>query len=492
MCVPDCRRVHRPGGAVVAIVAKLIAIIRFANWIRMETETWRPRMQNRRPILLSIVFTIIAIFRAPAFSATTTATPIAPLPAGAVRVIGAPGFGHVAVVVNANAESFIVLDGHELPHYDSLGDDQIAFSADAMHFAYEATKGAVTRIVVDGQEWPAFDQVTMPVFALDGRVGYGAQKDKQWTVSIAGKPIVQCDHIADGMPIFSADAKHFAIEVEIGNKWNINLDGTPGPGFDTITNVTFSPNGSRLAYIAEDAGKTHVIIDGKDEPQPDGIRKNSFVFSPDGKHYGYTANVGEKQAVFIDGQKKTAYDGAAPPVFSRDGAHIAYAAAKGKKQVMVIDGVESPEYDSAAMPVFSPDGSRLAYTAIKDHQNFVVLDGKPGPGYDDIGFNAMVFSPDNLHFAYGAKKANHWVLVSDGAEVGTFDAIAEGSPMYSPDSKHLAASVRIGAKRLVIVDNQPGPEYDLILRGGPIFQPDGSLAFLAINKNMISRIVCQP
>ena len=96
---------------------------------------------------------------------------------------------------------------------------------------------------------------------------------------------------------------HIGAVVPKGSRFAISYDGVVGPAFDQLLQVTngatlsFSPDGSRFAYIGETEGKYVYMVDGKEVlrvpavTQPGVTGTMRLFFSPNGKHwYAYYSN----------------------------------------------------------------------------------------------------------------------------------------------------------------------------------------------------------
>ena len=141
-----------------------------------------------------------------------------------------------------------------------------------------------------------------------------------------------------------------------------------------------SPDSRRVAYVAKDGAKRHVVVDGKEEKAYDFIDVTSLAFSPDSHRVAYVASIGGKQIVVVDGNEGKPYDDAQALLYSPDSRRMAYAAKVGEKWFVVVDGNPEKPYDIIAEPsmIFSPDSSRMAYLARGGDQWVAVVDGVAG------------------------------------------------------------------------------------------------------------------
>ena len=141
------------------------------------------------------------------------------------------------------------------------------------------------------------------------------------------------------------------------------------------------------------------------------------VRSEDNRHLAMVTSKGTKIQVFLDGKADPEYDGIMNGAlfFSPDGNHTAYVVRKGIRWLIVADGKQGSEYDSVSKETvtFSPDSKRLAYIARKAGKWIVVIDGKASPDYNGV-VTGSFFSPDSKHTMYAIQKADKWQAIIDG------------------------------------------------------------------------------
>ena len=341
---------------------------------------------------------------------------------------------------------------------------------------------------------------------------------------------------ADGPPVVSPDGRHVAYadrtHCEKGSIMCVFLDGEaiPAEHGTYVGQVAISPDGKRAAFESSKASmfvtgnQEHwVVVDGKREVGYNTI--SQMVFSPDGKHLAYSArtwtsgrsafsmvagNVPQWKVV-LDGVEGPAYpEGLVPipmnPFFTPDG-RLVYSAWRDKRRFFVIDGKEvGAGWSWALNPSFNPDWKRLAFVGCQQANKdcSAIVDGKPGPVYDEIYRNFVFFSPDGKHFWYGGKKNGKWTAVVDGNQGPFYDQIynqycqtsAQVSilpfqpwglekqcwiPSYSffsPDGKHTWYTAKKGDHWVAVEDGQEGSEFADISANA--FSPDNShIAFAA-------------
>ena len=89
-----------------------------------------------------------------------------------------------------------------------------------------------------------------------------------------------------------------------------------------------------------------MLVDGQAGPEYDGVGDGSLLFSPDSKRVAYQAQNGGKSWMVVDGQKVgTDYDQASGLIFSPDGNRVAYVAQKGGKMLVIVDGQAGQKYN---------------------------------------------------------------------------------------------------------------------------------------------------
>jgi len=278
------------------------------------------------------------------------------------------------------------------------------------------------------------------------------------------------------------DARRVAYPVTDAQGQSVCLDGKAGKVYYNVAALTFSPDGTRLAYWATTLTNVMVVVDGH-EQRPFARGAELLLFSPDSRRLAYVGGVGgERGAVVVDDQVSPAYDGIGSVTFSPNSRRFGYfAESQTGTNLVVLDGKEiavpdRPLEDSLR---FSPDGRRVAYS-YGLRQSRVVLDGQEGPAFD--GLHDCFFSPDSQRFAYFAKRGKQWMVVLDGKEVATTgEGRWEGTTVFSSDSRRFATGVGPRGNCSLWVDGREQGAYDEIGEGSVLFSPDSKrLAYGAV------------
>ncbi len=379
--------------------------------------------------------------------------------AGAYRgVFNASGTG-VAYVANMGSKVQLVYNRSRGNEYSSVG--TIVFSPDGRRIAYPAVGADGTwRMVVDGKEGRPYATLLTPIFSPDSRhVAYQAKEGDKWYI-VVDDTRNQGTIASYTAPEFSSDSALIAyVEAAASNKdmrlfvsdlkfnnlkvtWSIgdllfktSKNGTrlaaaqvagsrqkivdfyfakpdvvhEGREYDLVDKLALSDDGKSVAYCVLKGQKRLVVLDGKEEPLPDGRMRELPVIRPDRRGVGLLF-------VTIDGRfflhqsfvnshdMGKMYDEAVSLTYSKHGDY-AYAARKGNSWFVVVNGKEGAGFDRVISPQFSPSGNHLAYRARKGGRQFVIIADRSGktirqhPAYDQV-FD-VTYTADGKSIAYG-------------------------------------------------------------------------------------------
>ncbi len=417
-----------------------------------------------------------------------------------------PDKKHIGYISAVGANYVMFIDGKKSPEYSGVLENTLKFSPDSQHYAYAALQGTRITIIQDGKVGKRYKSLEAGiVFSPDSKhLAYGAAKIVATPTPLPGTPTV-----APQNPEPTAVVEHLVV-----------LDAAEGKNYDSIVkdSIEFSPDNTRVGYVASSGGKQLLVLKNVGAPQPEQESKPyesifSLTYSPDGKHVGFAATAGTKRFVVIDGKEGKQYKGVSngSPIFSPDSKHSAYVGQTGDNAyAIVMDGQESKTYEAInGIPVFSPDSKHLVYAAKQKGKLEVVIhdlanpsfaaSGKEGKQYDIVG-STLTFSPDGQRLAYVAGSGSKQeVVIKDAAgqqpeqEQQQFDGVGRGTLLFSPDSKRLVYVAGVGTgtpqagspqasvtKQFIVLDGAVQKQYDGIARNTVTFSPDSKrLAYAA-------------
>ncbi len=387
-------------------------------------------------------------------------------PTPARQIIFSKNGGGVAYSVETGDKVQVVHNGRAGKQYDAVG--AMVLSPDGRRIAYGALVGGRWRMVVDGVEGAAYSTVKAPLFSPDGaHLAYQAMAGERWYLVVdattnEGTDTRFVDHrfsgdsgyiayiadadrknrgrlvvsdlafarrstISDGvaaMTLSGDGSRIAAITSDQGGQRVVVCDFVrpdamkSGPDYDSVHDISFSPDGASLAYGANRDGRSMIVLDDREEMLLAGDSLvEAPVVRPDRKGVGAII-LRNNQAGFYrffsdQGGEEPGYDEAGSLVYDRDGSAHAHIARKGNDWFVVVNGAAGAAFDRVISPKFSPKGDYLVYRARKDGRRFVVVANGKGkiirrhPSYEQV-FD-VEFTADGKSVAYGVKDGQQLV-----------------------------------------------------------------------------------
>jgi hypothetical protein len=191
-------------------------------------------------------------------------------------------------------KSCIAIDGRHGELYDSVGTPRL--SANGSTVAYRARRGESHFVVVGTRAGPPFDFVKDPALTPGGEsVAYAAARGGRWFLVVDRTELAV---EAEPIDVFLGPDRdclgwtYLELSPTGSSKARVVTRGRTGPAFDLVGRPTFSPDGSSVAYFAEEGDKHYVVV-GDRATEVDG-QLSDPVFSRDGTRVGYGARIGKE------------------------------------------------------------------------------------------------------------------------------------------------------------------------------------------------------
>jgi hypothetical protein len=343
-----------------------------------------------------------------------------------------------AYIIGQDGKEALVINQQELPFHDAVSLPE--FSPDAKHTAYVAYDGGKFFAVIDGNIGPAFDYINT--------LSSGEEPEGNFTNTYF---------------VFSEDSDHVAYSASAGNSELIVLDGAEQAKHDRVYNPTFFGNDT-LAYYASDnsnsADISDVLIVGNT------VKEKATYFD----------QVHPNPLFEINGQLGTISD------------QVFYVGSQPVMRSVVTAGdvrwknvFDQNSLNSAAYTMFvSPDQKHLVvFGSVSDTPSLVIDDKKVALKNVSTQVGNLVFSPDSgkMAFIYGG---NDLVVVDLNTYTTTETPVSElsGRDSYPVAVGNNGEVISLGiqntndkSSNFISVGNNQGQSYDQIWT--PVFSPDG-------------------
>ena len=240
-----------------------------------------------------------------------------------------------------NGKWVAVVDGKAGEEFEELGPGPVRFSPDGATVAYQAKVGMKRLLVVNGKRQPEFASTTFAFWSPDGKkLAYGAT----WYPELAKpKSVVivngqrSTEFYDTGVIVFSADGRHMAYTATDFPKTKerdeecalMVIDGVRQPVGCASARLTFSPSGSKWAYLRRVNKRVNVVLNGKSVAELSEWGVRDFLFSPDESTLALIGDNEGRWGIRVGDQRTEKWDAIAAAAFSADGRSIAYSARKG-------------------------------------------------------------------------------------------------------------------------------------------------------------------
>jgi Tol biopolymer transport system component len=345
--------------------------------------------------------------------------------------------GHqVAYIADADAKQLVVLGDERGEPFDRI--TGLYWSPAGTPLAYSATQDGKTLVVVGAAKSELYGGTSMPKWSPDGAhlvyaAGGGLVVDDKKIVPVA--PVWEHHWTPDNRLVYIANQSP-------NRKAVIDGDAT-GESFEYMLELTWSPDGTHLAYGASVDDAMFLVADGKKIARP-GIDGSSLRWSPDGKRLAYSFRDEEDNFVLMLGEEQSeAYEAVSEAVWSPDSSRVAYAAKLGGKY-RILGDLQSAEFDEISAPRWSPSSKQIAYVVNDGKHDRVVVGDATGEEFDKVFSESLVWSPDSTKVAFVARQDGEiFVIAGDAKSVGLdFVDVLH----WSGDGSKVAYGARLGGE----------------------------------------------
>jgi len=301
------------------------------------------------------------------------------------------------------------------------------------------------------------------VIGPDGHLAYAARDAGEWAVVRDGVRGPAWDGVAS--LVLSPDGTRLAYAARDGAAWRVVVDDTAGPPFDSLFagSVTFDPTGRRLGYVVLDGDSARAVVDGAPSAGAAGVAR--LTFSGDGSHVAWLQRTTEGTALVVDGHVGRAFPRIGGFALSPLSNRQAWTALEADGWHVVQGDLVAGPFESVRSLTYAPGADVLFWITRAAGADRVYRDGVAGPAWDSVtSFTAV----GDGRWSYLGYDRDGVAIVVDGV-VRVREAWAS-SLARSDDGARVAWLTRRGDSS-VVVDASGPHAFDLFL--------DGSLLFLS-------------
>lgn len=401
---------------------------------------------------------------------------IAEVSTGSEYVIGNVLGGHILWSEKSGNQYSVRLDGKQVGGVYQEVNVGFRGETENPHVIMVAKRRGKWVALYDGEERTAeYDTITS---ADVGKGGHpfivGGCRDKKCYLVMDGKETGP-EFQDVGTPDVNLKSGHYAYFGKRGKSWVAMLDGKEtGPAMDDYYRVRWGPEGKFLAVAARLGNNFTWIVDGVPGPLFDVI--GEITFSPDGRHYAFggaraRSGFGSQEirgSIVVDGKESE-------EAWKGEGLTGRWTAIFGSYRYM-LKGVKhlSADFHGVSDPTFTADGSLVFAKRLGNGNVAVQFGGRAGPMFDDV-VSPIITSDDAKHVAYVGRRGDSFVDVRDQVAGTSFPGKREmsfvGWIAMTKDGTLVAYEIVRGgnefkqgktlrAQRRIVLDGKGGREYD--------------------------------
>src|SRR3989338_88464 len=354
------------------------------------------------------------------------------------------------------------------------------------------------------------------------RLVFTAKKENKNYVVIDGIEYGPYDQLYKGGRLFFSDkGSRIAFIEEENNTFFVIIENIKEGPYNSIKdNIKFSPDGKRIAYVAD--GKA--VIDGvkNENYNITNTVVSKLTFSPDSTKVAIVAvNNNDlffpKSFVYVfDGKKIIKYKEGNGDIlnlrFSNDSKQIAYIVDKTisypyqSEEFVMVGNVKHKTYDRITSLDFNTTGE-LFYEALENGQYFLVIDNAEQIRHESELLPIISGPHGNLFYVIGGSipiidavpqnnplefipSAEFFFKARFGDKISkSYDSVYSLRPAFSNDGTKVAFIVNELRKEFVVVGDYEGAQYDAIISDMIFSNDDTKLAYATLIGNEIWWIV---
>lgn len=348
--------------------------------------------------------------------------------------------------------------------------------------------GATVRAGSNARKYIIIGAVAFLVLALAGAaVWYFFLSGPSISVSFDEKLLatIPSDYNVEDYEIeFSPDGSRVAYiaKKQGASKEFVVSDGKPGKEYDQIRSLTFSVDSGRIAYLAKDGTNTLIVVNGEEKMIDYGFDDvRLLTINPNNNGVEYLVKSGNRSYIVVgDKRKDSAYDEIDGFGYTLNGNLVCLAKNSGSeaRALLINDKVVAESRDIDVD--LSPDGKTIVYAVEeKNKKSYIVIGDKKLEGYDRI--RRPIYSPGGGGYLVVASKDGKDYLIKNGKEEPMPDDLkGKNLIAMSADGSRIAYEESDAGKYRIVVGDKRSETFDLIMSRSVVFSPDGSkLAFVA-------------
>lgn len=314
----------------------------------------------------------------------------------------------------ATAQSVLTLNGKVVDGTQGLEVDNVYFSSNGKRYAALCTTKSHSRfMIIDGKKGDEYQSISPSI-------GWGALQS-HWAF-VAGGDATPLAKAQPQVPGFTPDSSKFVYVASQGSLQFLVVEDEESNGFQNASSLqpVLSATGNRVgAYGIAQNGTQHILINEKDLPlpalsAPGTPRISGLSFSPGGTRYAYLAG----GTLYVDGVAEPGLVYAADYLFSPDDQHVVYMASIGGGTCLMVDGkIVDKSPGQMRYAFFSPDSQHLCWVRMANYQSqgtkdshMLYVDGQPVVHLTDNGVDGSF----SYHFQFSSDDVLTFVGRTDG------------------------------------------------------------------------------